>query len=362
MRRAGLIRIIALGLTVIAGFGYILFGVVGWRVGAQRYPVTVVLSQAGGIYPGADVTYRGVTVGRVTSLTLSRNAVAVHLGIDPGVRIPADSTASVKELDAAGEQYMDLVPTAPSGPDLVSGSVIGEAHTSIPISIDTTLIDFGQLLSSLNTSTVETLDQELSAGLGGTGSQFRTLVTDLTNLLDALRASEPSQVELQVDGATVLRTALRTKGEFAHFSTSLRKLTGRVAASNGDLNALIANGSRATPLLHTLLREDSPDIESFVSGLGTITDTAYARNPAIRALFQALPMFAGNLAAVSTGGTVNTELLFNTADTICPYLPDKPMPSPTQKAGSPDLGLDCTASAPDLLARGAAHAPRPRRG
>jgi phospholipid/cholesterol/gamma-HCH transport system substrate-binding protein len=362
MRRKGLLRIVALGLTVVAGFGYILFGVVGWRVGAQRYPVTVILSQAGGIYPGADVTYRGVTVGRVTSLTLTRTAVAVHLGINPGVRIPADSTASVKELDAAGEQYMDLVPTDNGGPDLTSGSVIGEARTSVPVSIDTTLIDFGQLLSSLNTSTVQTLDQELSAGLGGTGGQFRTLVTDLTNLLNALRASEPSQVELQVDGRTVLRTALRTKGEFAHFSTSLQKLTGRVAASNGNVRALIANGSSATQHLHTLLTEDSPSIESFVSSLGTITDTAYARNPAIRALFQALPMFATNLAAVSAGGTVNTELLFNTADTICPYLPGAQMPSPTQKAGTADLGLDCTTSASDLLQRGAAHAPAPHGG
>jgi phospholipid/cholesterol/gamma-HCH transport system substrate-binding protein len=362
MNRSGILRVIALALTVVAGFGYILFGVVGWRLGAQRYPVTVVLGQAGGIYPGADVTYRGVTVGRVTSLTLSRNAVAVHLGINPGVRIPADSTAAVKELDAAGEQYMDLVPARPGGPDLTSGSVIAERRTSVPISIDTTLIDFGQLLNSVSPSSVETLDKELSAGLGGTGGQLRSLVTNLTNLVDALRASQPSQVELQVEGGTVLRTALRTSGEFARFSASLRKLTGRVAASNGDLGALITNGSKATARLHPLLTNDSANIESFVSGLSTITDTAYARNPAIRALFQALPIFVGNLAAVSGGGSVNTELLFNTTDTVCPYLAGGEMPSPLQKVGTADLGLDCTASAPDLLQRGAAHAPAPSGG
>ena len=362
MKAATIVRATALALTVIAGFGYILFGVVGWRIGTQRYPVTVMLSQAGGIYSGAEVTYRGVDVGRVTGLGLSRNDVAVHLGINPGVRIPADATASVRELDAAGEQYMDLVPTRPDGPDLKAGAVIGVARTSVPISIDTTLIDFGQLLSSINTNRLQTLNQELAAGLGGTGPQLRTLVTDLTNLLTALRASQPSQVELDVDGNAVLRTAIRTNTEFEHFSSSLKKLTGQIAASNGDVGSLITNGAATEQRVHTLLDDDSGSIESFVSGLGTITQTAYARNPAIQALFQALPVFASNLAAVSAGGTLHAELLFNTADTVCPYLSAGQMPSPLQAVGTANLGLNCSTSAPDLLQRGAAHAPAPPGG
>lgn len=359
MKRSNVFRMIALVVTVLAGFGYILFDVIGLRVLNPRFGVTVMLNSAGGIYTGSDVTYRGVDVGRVTSLTLTRTGVAVHLGIDPGTKIPADSTASVRELDAAGEQYMDLVPTTPGGPDLRSGSIIAVGRTSVPISIDATLIDFGQLLTSVNTKNIEALNQELAAGLGGTGPQFRTLVADLTNLMVSLRASQSGQINLQVDGNKVLKEAIHTNREFASFSHSLRKLTGQIAASNQDLGSLITNGAAANGRVHTLLANDSGSIESFIDGLGTITSTAYASEPAVQALFQALPLFASNLAAVSSGGTVHTELLYNTDHTVCPYLPASLIPSPTQKVSSADLGLDCTSSATDLLQRGAEHAPTP---
>ncbi len=362
MSRAVVLRIVALVATVALGFGYILFDVVGWRVGAQRFPVTVELSTAGGIYDNAEVTYRGVDVGKVTALHLSRTGVAVRLAINPGAHIPADSTASVRELSAAGEQYMDLVPTAPDGPDLHSGSVIAESRTSVPTSIDTVLIDFGQLLGSINTTDVETLNRELATGFGGAGGQFRTLIAQVTNLFDALEASQTSTASLQVGGHKVLKTFLGTDDEFSSFAASLRQLTGQLAASDPDLGHLFTHGAAATRRLHTVLADDAPNLEHFVSGLATITNTAYARNPAIQALFQALPAFASNLAAVTGSGGVNTELYFNTDNTVCPYLPTAQLAAPTATSDSVNLGLQCTATAPDLLQRGAAHAPAPSGG
>ncbi len=362
MSRAVALRIVALVLTVAFGFGYILFDVIGWRVGAQRFPVTVMLPTAGGIYDNAVVTYRGVDVGKVTSLHLSRTGVAVRLGINPGTHIPADSTASVRELSAAGEQYMDLVPITDTGPDLHSGSVIAERQTSVPISIDTVLIDFGQLLSSVPTSDLQSLNRELAAGFGGASSQFRTLLAQLTNLFDALEAAQSPTVSLQVGGNKVLRTFIGTNNEFASFTSSLDALSAQFKASDADLSRLFTNGASATAHLHTVLTDDSPNIERFISGLATINNTAYARNPAIQALFQALPVFAGNLAAVTGSSGINTELYFNTDGTVCPYLPTAEVAAPTERTGSANLGLQCTATAPDLLQRGAAHAPAPPGG
>lgn len=86
MRRSNVGPILGLVATVIAGFSYILFGVLGWGIGAQRFPVTAVLARAGGIYPEADVTYRGVAVGEVVGLKLSPGHVEVELAIDPGTK------------------------------------------------------------------------------------------------------------------------------------------------------------------------------------------------------------------------------------------------------------------------------------
>src|SRR5690625_7995847 len=78
--------------------------------GLNRYTVTVQLPQAGGLYPGGNVTYRGVEVGRVHAVRLSDSAVEAVLQLDSDVRIPADLSAQVHSVSAVGEQYVELLP------------------------------------------------------------------------------------------------------------------------------------------------------------------------------------------------------------------------------------------------------------
>ena len=357
MRRSNVGPILGLVATVIAGFSYILFGVLGWGIGAQRFPVTAVLARAGGIYPEADVTYRGVAVGEVVGLKLSPGHVEVELAIDPGTKIPVDSTAAVKELTGIGEQYLDLVPRASHGPFLHAGSVIAEPNTSVPTSINTLLIDFGKLLGSVKTSDIVTLNAGLSSGLGGLGPQLRALVTEGSNLVSALRASQAETVELQIGGHLVLSTALTTSSEFSKFSASLAALTGQLKSSNLDLRALLANGDAFENEFSKLLSSDTPSLEALIDNSATVLSTAAARNPAIRALFQALPVFAGDLASVSAGGEIRSELTYNTADPVCPYVSGSAMAAPTAQTGAPNLSLPCLLSAPDLLQRGVSAVP-----
>ena len=80
------------------------------------------------------------------------------------------------------------------------------------------------------------------------------------------------------------------------------------------------------------------------------------RNPAIQALFQALPVFATNLSTVSNDGQIRSELTYNDANTVCPYLSADATPAPTQATGPASLSLQCLLSAPDLLQRGVSSA------
>src|SRR5580704_13807372 len=117
-------RMIALAVVIVVGVYYIVFDVMRYHVASQPFAVTVLMPSAGGLYAGADVTYRGVQVGTVTALDLHPGDVAVKLGIDAGQRIPDNGAIRVKELSALGEQYLDLQPTNGTGPDLRSGTVI----------------------------------------------------------------------------------------------------------------------------------------------------------------------------------------------------------------------------------------------
>ncbi|HLI23442.1 MAG TPA: MlaD family protein, partial [Acidimicrobiales bacterium] len=143
-------RMVALAVVVVLGVYYIGVDVLGLRAGRQPYVVSVLLPRAGGIYTEANVTYRGVPVGTVERLDLSVRGVRVELAINPGVRIPADTRAEVRELSALGEQYMDLVPQRPGGPWLHGGSVIPESRASVPVAVGAALADLGSLVNSIN--------------------------------------------------------------------------------------------------------------------------------------------------------------------------------------------------------------------
>ena len=96
-------QLTALVLVTIVAVGYAGFRYAGLdRIfGATTYPVTVELADSGGIFSGADVTYRGVSVGRVGPLSLTARGVDVQLDIENSApAIPADARALV---DALGE-------------------------------------------------------------------------------------------------------------------------------------------------------------------------------------------------------------------------------------------------------------------
>src|SRR5271170_1939459 len=90
--------------------------------GVGTYGVSADFVAGGGLYKNANVTYRGVAVGRVEAVGLNPNGVSAEMRLNSGTPIPSDVTATVKSVSAVGEQYIDLVPPAnPSAAKLREG-------------------------------------------------------------------------------------------------------------------------------------------------------------------------------------------------------------------------------------------------
>lgn len=357
MSRSVLSRLIALLVVTAAGFYYIAFDAVGIKIGAQPYTVHVMLPAAGGIYQDASVTYRGVSVGKVSGVHLQPGGVTVDLAINHGVKIPANARASVRELTAAAEQYMDLVPPNTDPPYLQAGSVIPENRTSIPTSVGTLLNTVNALVNSLHASDLNTLSKALAEGLQGAGADLRSLIVDGKTLLQALQSAVPGTIQLIDAGHTVLSTFNDTSGEFAQFSANLNLLSQQVANSNSDLIALLNNGATASDTLSQFLTATSSSAATLINKLALVTNVTFQREPAFRALFQVLPLFATNVASTTSNGQIRFELTFNYRNTVCPYT--STMAEPTTLVALADLTRNCATQAPDLLQRGADKAPAP---
>src|SRR4051812_34330182 len=99
------------------------------------YVVSADFSDSGGIFDGAQVTYRGVAVGQVEDLVLDSGStgVTLRLRLKPGTKIPTPVKAVVGNRSAIGEQYVDLQPEHKGAPYLAAQATIPREMTQIPI-------------------------------------------------------------------------------------------------------------------------------------------------------------------------------------------------------------------------------------
>src|SRR5690348_14685780 len=80
--------------------------------------INVELTSTGGLFEGSSVTYRGVKVGKVHQIKLTKNGVVAKVVITSSDEIPVDSLVKVRSLSPVGEQYLDFQPKTSKGPYL----------------------------------------------------------------------------------------------------------------------------------------------------------------------------------------------------------------------------------------------------
>ncbi len=288
-----LLSVLALGYT---GFHYADLGrYIGLR---GYYVVRLELANGGGIYPAADVTYRGVSVGRVGAMQLTDSGIQVDLDIsDSAPRIPARLQAAVADLSAVGEQYVDLRPTTSAGPYLTAGSVIPERDTQLPLPVTSVLNSVETLATSLPLSSLRSLTDELADGFGGQGSDVSDIVTGNAELIRAADATLPQTSTLIRDSQEVIDTQVAESSALDSFSRNLMLLARQLAGSDASISQLLSGGPQAAAQVADLLAGTNPGLGDLIANLLTTSEVSMARGPALDELLSALP------AAVAIGST-----------------------------------------------------------
>jgi phospholipid/cholesterol/gamma-HCH transport system substrate-binding protein len=141
-------------------------------LGIGTYQVTANFVAGGGLYKNANVTYRGVAVGRVEAVGLSSDGVDAVMRLNSGTVVPSNVTASVKSVSAIGEQYIDLVPPQhAASTKLHNGSRIDQRNTVIGVDIATLLHQSETLVNSVADTRLRELLRETFKAFNGSGPE-----------------------------------------------------------------------------------------------------------------------------------------------------------------------------------------------
>lgn len=250
-------------------------------LGYGRYHVTMELDEAGGLYPKAVVTYRGVDVGVVEGLEPTSDGVRVDLAIDDGTEIPADLTAEVHSTSAVGEQFVDLVPRGTGGPQLADGDTIPQNRTTVPVTTGEVLDNARALVDSVPLDDLQTTVDELGLAFDGTDDDLQVLLDSGMTLQAEASANLQPTIDLINQLQPVLDTQRRLEPEITSYARDLSTFTHQLTASDENIRALLAAGPEVADELNALYADLQPALPPVLTEIADTGEVLRAYRPGL---------------------------------------------------------------------------------
>jgi phospholipid/cholesterol/gamma-HCH transport system substrate-binding protein len=334
----------------------------------DSYTVVAHFEDSGGIFEGAIVSYRGITIGRVADLEVTKEGVDVSLDIDnKWDKIPRDTVATTMNRSALGEQYVDLQPVVNEGPFLVDESEIARQNTRIPIPPMQLLADISSTVDSVDRASLQTVVTELGLAFDDTGKDLAQIIDTSNSFIETADENFETTTALIRDSNTVLRGQLDKASAIRTFSKNLALFSTSLAGSDNDLRALIDSGSLAANDLNSFLKQNRVDLATLLNNLRTVEELQVKNIDGLSQLLVWYPLVVENGFTVVAEDPVTHKFDAHFGN----VLTEKPLchkgyeaadRRPPQDGSWRDMvtTVRCTEPATRTNSRGAQNLPRPR--
>lgn len=277
------------------------------KFGFGTYEVSADFVAGGGLYSSANVTYRGVAVGRVESVGLNPNGVTAEMRLNSGTPIPSNVTATVKSVSAVGEQYVDLVPpSSPAATKLRNGSRIERQNTRIGQDVADLLKRAETLVNSIGDTRLRDLLHETFIAANGSGPELARLIESARLLVDEANANYPQISKLIDQAGPFLQAQIRAGADIKSLSDGLARFTSDVRHADPQLRSTLATAPGAADEASTAFSGISPSFPALAASLANLGRVGVIYHKSIEQLLVVLPAL---FAAITTaaGGEPQDE-------------------------------------------------------
>ncbi|CKN72725.1 MCE-family protein MCE4F [Mycobacterium tuberculosis] len=271
--------------------------------GIGTYGVSADFVAGGGLYKNANVTYRGVAVGRVESVGLNPNGVTAHMRLNSGTAIPSNVTATVRSVSAIGEQYIDLVPPEnPSSTKLRNGFRIQRQNTRIGQDVADLLRQAETLLGSLGDTRLRELLHEAFIATNGAGPELARLIESARLLVDEANANYPQVSQLIDQAGPFLQAQIRAGGDIKSLADGLARVTWQLRAADPRLRDTLADAPDAIDEANTAFSGIRPSFPALAASLANLGRVGVIYHKSIEQLLVVFPALFAAIITSAGGG------------------------------------------------------------
>ena len=337
--RRNTVRTGVIGLTVVALVAAAATSVQTLPLLSGARTFTAEVGDAAGLRVGDAVMQHGVTVGRVTSMSLDGTHVDVQFRVDGDARLGEDTGLSISTATVLGTRVVQLR-SAGDG-TLRPGSVIPIERTTVPYDLTTALTDLTRAAQGIETDQLAESLRTVNDVLTQTPEELGPAVAGLGALSETI-ARRDAQLE------SLLAKANQISGVLAERSEAIDELIGDVDQILGELlsrrqtvETLFANVNLLSQSLEAVIDDNRATIGPTLDSVNE-TLTVLGRNrenlgeaisslaPYVTELGEAVasgPFFSSYIANLLPGQMIEPFLRVALNDAGIPY------PAPSKGSG-----------------------------
>jgi phospholipid/cholesterol/gamma-HCH transport system substrate-binding protein len=258
-------------LTVVSIF---VLGVYYLRVpslmGIGQYTLKAELPASGGLYPTANVTYRGITIGRVTQVEPTEQGAEATMSIASRYKVPIDTVANVHSVSAVGEQYLDLVSSGNPGKYFSAGQTITKG--TVPSEIGPALDTANRGLAALPADKIPKLLDETAQSVGGLGPALQRLVDATQAIVGDFKNQITDVNDIIQHSGPVLESQANSGAAIERWARNLNTLSAQTAQNDQHVKSILSQAAPTADQVDEVFSDVRDSLPQTLANLEVVFD------------------------------------------------------------------------------------------
>ncbi|BBY06568.1 virulence factor Mce family protein [Mycobacterium noviomagense] len=287
--------------SILTAIAIVVLGVYYLRLptlaGIGQYTLKADLPSSGGLYRTSNVTYRGITIGKVTDVQPTESGAQATMSIDSRYKIPRDATANVHSVSAVGEQYLDLVSTGNSRQYFSNGDTITKG--TVPAEIGPALDTANRGLEVLPKDKIGTLLDETAQAVGGLGPSLQRLVDATQAITSDFNTNIRDVNDIIQHSGPILESQVNSGNAIERWARNLNNLGAQAAENDQHLQSVLRQAAPTADQVNEVFNDVRESLPQTLANLEIVLEMLKRYHSGVEQALVFLPQGASIAQAVA---------------------------------------------------------------
>ena len=236
------------------------------QFGRTRTPYRAYFKYAGGLEPGTDVLFGGITVGKITAVHPDANdptRIEVDLEVKQGTPVNAKSLAKLGSVSLMSAPVLSITTGSNNSPRLQPGAVIDTQET---VSLD----DMQREVASIAQS-AQSLIAAVHTDLDGITADTRQVLANVNDLTGEANRGHVAQILANTDAMIA-----RTSPEVDRIARNVELLTAKMGPTVDNVNSTVSNANGTITALRAGTQTDLAELQKTLVEVRGLVDSLQA--------------------------------------------------------------------------------------